>query len=118
MGTDELSASPCELGMVGLGAMGRNLLLNLADHGFPVAGYDKDLEKVAALQQELRGAVQADYVVRGGGNARLMGKLPPKTQLGNNANAFKGGARLWQRAYCDSNKERFLHGALCCPADI
>jgi hypothetical protein len=31
-----------EIGMVGLGVMGRNLVLNMADHGFPVAGYDKD----------------------------------------------------------------------------
>ncbi|MDP2723749.1 MAG: NAD(P)-binding domain-containing protein [Bacteroidales bacterium] len=31
-----------EIGMVGLGVMGRNLLLNMADHGFSVAGYDKD----------------------------------------------------------------------------
>ena len=30
------------IGMVGLGVMGRNLVLNMADHGFPVAGYDKD----------------------------------------------------------------------------
>jgi len=29
-------------GMIGLGFMGRNLLLNMSDHGFPVAGYDKD----------------------------------------------------------------------------
>lgn len=41
-----------EIGMVGLGVMGRNLLLNMADHGFSVAGYDKDLTKVAALKQE------------------------------------------------------------------
>jgi len=41
-----------ELGMVGLGVMGRNLLLNMADHGFPVAGYDKDTTKVEALRQE------------------------------------------------------------------
>lgn len=30
----------CEIGMVGLGVMGRNLLLNMADHGHFVAGYD------------------------------------------------------------------------------
>ena len=29
-----------EIGMIGLGVMGRNMLLNMADHGFPVAGYD------------------------------------------------------------------------------
>jgi 6-phosphogluconate dehydrogenase len=43
-----------EIGMVGLGVMGRNLLLNMADHGFYVAGYDKDPGKVAALCQEAR----------------------------------------------------------------
>ena len=42
----------CEIGMVGLGVMGRNLLLNMADHGHSVAGYDKDGAKVAALRQE------------------------------------------------------------------
>jgi 6-phosphogluconate dehydrogenase len=41
-----------EIGMVGLGVMGRNLLLNMADHGFSVAGYDKDPAKVEALRQE------------------------------------------------------------------
>jgi 6-phosphogluconate dehydrogenase len=39
-----------EIGMVGLGVMGRNLLLNMADHGYSVAGYDKDLSKVQALR--------------------------------------------------------------------
>ncbi|MCA9253016.1 MAG: NADP-dependent phosphogluconate dehydrogenase [Phycisphaerales bacterium] len=42
----------CELGMVGLGVMGRNLLLNMADHGHAVAGYDKNQDAVAALQRE------------------------------------------------------------------
>jgi 6-phosphogluconate dehydrogenase len=42
----------CELGMIGLGVMGRNLLLNMADHGYSVAGYDKDLIKVDALAKE------------------------------------------------------------------
>ncbi len=32
----------CSIGMVGLGVMGRNLALNIADHGFPVAGFDTD----------------------------------------------------------------------------
>ncbi len=41
-----------EAGMVGLGVMGRNFLLNLADHGFQLAGYDKDISKVNALREE------------------------------------------------------------------
>jgi 6-phosphogluconate dehydrogenase len=41
-----------EIGMVGLGVMGRNLMLNMADHGCAVAGYDKDQTKVEALRKE------------------------------------------------------------------
>lgn len=41
-----------EIGMVGLGVMGRNLVLNMADHGFAVAGYDKEPSKVEALRKE------------------------------------------------------------------
>jgi len=44
-----------EFGMVGLGVMGRNLLLNMADHGFAVAGLDTDPTKVAALHAEGEG---------------------------------------------------------------
>ena len=44
-----------ELGMVGLGVMGRNLLLNMADHQFSVAGYDTDETKVSSLAQESQG---------------------------------------------------------------
>jgi len=40
------------LGMVGLGTMGRSLLLNMADHGFAVAGYDKDANKLSMLDKE------------------------------------------------------------------
>jgi len=38
--------------MIGLGTMGRNLLLNMADHGFPVAGFDLDSQKAAQLEEE------------------------------------------------------------------
>jgi 6-phosphogluconate dehydrogenase len=41
-----------EIGMVGLGVMGRNLALNMADHGHSVAGYDQDPSKIEALQDE------------------------------------------------------------------
>ena len=49
---NEMNAQHYEIGMVGLGVMGRNLVLNMADHGFPVAGYDKDEAKVKAMRQE------------------------------------------------------------------
>ncbi|QLE01899.1 NADP-dependent phosphogluconate dehydrogenase [Galbibacter sp. BG1] len=41
-----------DFGMVGLGVMGRNLLLNMADHDFSVAGLDLDAEKAASLEKE------------------------------------------------------------------
>lgn len=41
-----------EIGMVGLGAMGRNFVLSIADHGYAVAGYDKDQPKVELLRKE------------------------------------------------------------------
>ncbi|PWJ58478.1 6-phosphogluconate dehydrogenase [Dyadobacter jejuensis] len=40
-----------DFGMIGLGVMGRNLLLNMADHGFSVIGFDKDQSKNEALEQ-------------------------------------------------------------------
>ncbi|KGO94624.1 NADP-dependent phosphogluconate dehydrogenase [Flavobacterium subsaxonicum] len=41
-----------DFGIVGLGVMGRNLLLNMADQKFAVAGLDLDTEKASSLQQE------------------------------------------------------------------
>ena len=38
--------------MIGLGVMGRSLLLNMADHGYAVAGHDKDASKVNSLNEE------------------------------------------------------------------
>ena len=43
-----------DFGMIGLGVMGRNFLLNLADHGFAVAGLDLDEAKVNALAAEAK----------------------------------------------------------------
>jgi 6-phosphogluconate dehydrogenase len=42
----------CDIGLIGLGVMGRNFLMNVADQGFAVAGYDLDAEKTHALEKE------------------------------------------------------------------
>ena len=47
-----MSDGSFDFGMIGLGTMGRALLLNMADHGFAVAGLDTDPQKVAALHAE------------------------------------------------------------------
>ncbi|RZL13618.1 MAG: NADP-dependent phosphogluconate dehydrogenase [Pedobacter sp.] len=39
-------------GMVGLGTMGRNLLLNMADNGFAVTGYDKSEKMLQVFEEE------------------------------------------------------------------
>lgn len=44
-----------ELGLVGLGTMGKNLLLNMAEHGYSVAGYDKNPDQVDALNKDTEG---------------------------------------------------------------
>jgi polyphosphate glucokinase len=54
----------------------------------------RDVRKVITL---LKGALQADSVVVGGGNARLLRRLPARVRRGANKNAFLGGYRLWAR---------------------
>ena len=39
-----------QIGMIGLGVMGRNFALNMAEHGFAVVGYDRATEQVAQLE--------------------------------------------------------------------
>jgi polyphosphate glucokinase len=62
---------------------------------------------VAEVVGELRAATQAEYVVVGGGNARLLKKLPSNTFVGDNNNAFRGGFRLWKS---QANGERPARG--------
>jgi 6-phosphogluconate dehydrogenase len=59
------SSNKYAFGMIGLGTMGRSLLLNMADHGYAVAGLDNDASKVAALNEEGK-----DYDVKGFGDAK------------------------------------------------
>ena len=46
----------CEIGVVGLGVMGRNLALNLADHGFAVAVYNRTAEKTREFMAQEAGS--------------------------------------------------------------
>jgi len=50
---------------------------------------------VAKVVERFQQALEADYVVLGGGNAKKLEELPPGARLGSNANAFVGGFRLW-----------------------
>ncbi len=53
---------------------------------------------MALIAQQLKNALEADYVVLGGGNAKLLKALPPGCRLGDNSTAFTGGFRLWDEA--------------------
>lgn len=44
----------------------------------------------------LRSALLCDFVLLGGGNAKLMNLLPDGVLLGANTNAIEGGIRMWQ----------------------
>jgi hypothetical protein len=60
-------------------------------------------------RSDTKGTLEADYVVLGGGNAKLLKRLPPGSCLGDNANAFRGGYRLWTMTCTRPTPERFVH---------
>src|SRR5262245_8501511 len=68
-GANDTMLSECDIGVVGLGVMGRNLALNLADHGFAAAGLDTDAGKARALERE-------------GGGRRVAGVTDPRAFIG------------------------------------
>jgi polyphosphate glucokinase len=52
-------------------------------------------DDVATVVETLSAALEPEYVVLGGGNAKKLDGLPPDARLGSNENAFSGGFRLW-----------------------
>lgn len=65
--------------------------------GLERMGAKKWRRYVAKVTKRLKIALDADYVVLGGGNSKKLKKLPAGARLGNNANAFLGGFRMWQK---------------------
>jgi len=59
-------------------------------------GKKKWRKHVEDVVVRLAAALEVDDIVLGGGNAKKLEKLPPGCRLGNNANAFLGGFRLWK----------------------
>jgi polyphosphate glucokinase len=58
---------------------------------------------VADIVTRLVAALEPDDVVLGGGNAKKLNKLPPGCRVGDNANAFLGGFRLWEKEHKDGS---------------
>jgi predicted NBD/HSP70 family sugar kinase len=59
-------------------------------------GKKKWRKEVAEVVEQLRHALEVDYVVLGGGNVRLLKALPKGARLGTNSNAMTGGRLIWQ----------------------
>lgn len=66
--------------------------------GLERLGKKKWRKAVADVVARLSAALRPDYIVLGGGNVKKLKALPPGCRAGDNANAFVGGFRLWDRA--------------------
>jgi polyphosphate glucokinase len=67
----------------------------VGDRSLKRLGKKKWRRYVADVVTRLKDALEAEYVVLGGGNSRHLKDLPPGAKLGDNQNAFIGGMRLW-----------------------
>jgi polyphosphate glucokinase len=56
-------------------------------------------KEVAAVIEHFRLALLPEYIVIGGGNAKKLKQLPEDCELGDNANAFVGAFRLWEKSW-------------------
>ena len=61
-------------------------------------GKKKWRKEVAAVVAQLSHALEVDYTVLGGGNVRLLKKLPKGARAGANSNAMTGGRLIWEAA--------------------
>jgi len=75
---------------------GRTFEDYLGIRGLKRLGKKRWRRHVTKVVGKLKNALEADYVVLGGGNSKLLKTIPPGCQLGNNSSAFTGGFRLWE----------------------
>jgi polyphosphate glucokinase len=75
---------------------GRSFEEYVGERGRKRLGSKKWRKAVADVIERLHAALEVDYVVVGGGNARRLQRLPKDTYRGANSNAFVGGLRLWE----------------------
>jgi polyphosphate glucokinase len=68
----------------------------LGKRGYKRLGKKKWRRKVHAVVKGFAAALLPDEIVVGGGQAKHLKRLPPRTRLGHNAAAFLGGFRLWE----------------------
>jgi len=66
--------------------------------GLEKHGKKKWRSYVADVVKRLVAAIEPDEVVLGGGNVKKLKELPAGCRVGDNANAFLGGIRVWEEA--------------------
>jgi predicted NBD/HSP70 family sugar kinase len=85
---------PMELGQMPYGRK-RTLGQVLGRRGLEKLGIEKWQKAVRKAVTAMMHSFVADYVVIGGGNAKLVKELPAGVRRGHNLTAFRGGFRLW-----------------------
>jgi polyphosphate glucokinase len=63
--------------------------------GLQLRGKKRWRKSVLDIIERLQAAMICDYILLGGGNAKLMKNLPSHVILGANSNAIDGGIKLW-----------------------
>ena len=84
----------------------------LGVRGLQRLGKKKWRRHVAVVVEQLKAALEADYVVLGGGNAKLLKELPHGARLGDNSTAFIGGFRLWEEPGPRAKWKKRANGSL------
>ena len=70
---------------------------DLGIRGLKRLGKKKWRRRVEAITERFVSALLLDDVVLGGGNSKKLKRLPQGCRMGDNANAFLGGFRLWEK---------------------
>jgi polyphosphate glucokinase len=69
----------------------------VGEAGLKRHGKKKWRRHVADVVARFFAALEPDDIVIGGGNVKKLKALPPHSRAGDNANAFRGGFRLWEK---------------------
>lgn len=84
---------------LGLGLIdyrGEKIYKRLDEKAFQRLGVDEWRKAIFEIVPTLKSAMQADYVVLGGGNVKELEELPDGVRRGHNRTVVEGGRRLWE----------------------
>jgi polyphosphate glucokinase len=94
---------------------GRSYEDHVGARGLKRLGGKRWRRTVREVITQLSTALETDYVVIGGGNARKLKRLPKNARLGSNDFAFLGGFRVWHHAATSACAERGYRRSITLP---